>query len=279
LRQVANPSVGRVLQSQGSFARVIEPLAPAITPKSSEERDKITNNLIHAGFRWPSAIAVFYAVKVMIGVASPVLMYLSMPFINHYFSPERAFSSLTVLTMVIAASALGMFVPNFVLNRLVTKRQDAIQKGFPDALDLLVVAVEAGMGLSAAMERVGNELVISHPDLSDELRVVNAEVLAGIDRGVALRNLAKRTGVEEVQVFCGLISQTIKLGTGVADTLRIFAEEFRDRRIQRAEEQAAKIGLKLIFPLILCMLPAVFVVLVGPAGIILARVFRQMSGQ
>ena len=143
-------------------------------------------------------------------------------------------------------------------------------------LDLLVVCVESGLGLAAALQRVSDELGVSHPELAYELATVNAEVRVGVPREQALKNLAERTGLEDIRGLVGLLVQTMRFGTGVADALRVYSEEFRDKRTQKAEEMAAKMGTKLIFPLVLCMFPMFFVVAVGPAVIRIMDAFSQM---
>jgi tight adherence protein C len=167
-------------------------------------------------------------------------------------------------------------LPDMVLNVIRERRMKRLRVAFPDALDLLVVCVEAGLGLGPAIERVARELEISHPDLAHELALVNAEISAGVERPVALRNFARRCGLEDIQGLVGLLVQTIKFGTSVADALRVYSEEFRDKRMQRAEEQAAKIGTKMIFPLVFCMFPAFFIVMIGPAVIRFMEVFATM---
>lgn len=152
-----------------------------------------------------------------------------------------------------------------MLSKLVEKRKKSLRNGFPDALDLLVVCVESGLGLAAAIQRVADELDVSHPELAFELSTVNAEIRAGMPREKALRNLAERSGLQDIRGLVGLLVQTMKFGTSVSDALRVYAEEFRDKRMQRAEEQAAKMGTKLIFPLIFCMFPVFFIVAIGPA--------------
>jgi tight adherence protein C len=163
-----------------------------------------------------------------------------------------------------AAAFVGMVIPSKILGLIASKRQDTLRKGFPDALDLLVVSVEAGLGFNAALDRVSKELVISHPELAIELSTVNDEIRAGIDRPQALRNLYTRTGLEDIQGLTTLIAQSLRFGTSIADSLRVYSEEYRDRRMQKAEEQAAKIGTKLIFPLVLCIFPSFFLVMIGP---------------
>jgi tight adherence protein C len=158
----------------------------------------------------------------------------------------------------------------------VSTRIKKLRNGFPDALDLLVVCVESGLGLTQALQRVADEIIVSHSELGLELAVVNAEIGAGVDQVTALKNFAERTGLEDVRGLVSLLIQTLKFGTGVADSLRVYAFEFRDKRMQLAEEQAAKIGTKLIFPLILFMFPGFFVVALGPAIIRLMSVFGNV---
>jgi tight adherence protein C len=180
------------------------------------------------------------------------------------------------LVYVVAASGLGLLVPNVVLERLVENRVKKLRNGFPDALDMLVVCVEAGLGMSQAIQRVADELVVSHPELAQELALVNAEIRAGVDRVAALKHLAYRTGLDDIQGLVSLLVQTLRFGTSIAESLRVYSFEFRDKRMQKAEEQAAKIGTKMIFPLIVFLFPGFFVVAVGPAVIGLMSVFRSM---
>ena len=141
---------------------------------------------------------------------------------------------------------------------------------------MLVVCVEAGLGMSQAIQRVADELTVSHPELATELALVNAEIRAGVDRVVALKNLADRTGLDDIKGLVSLLVQTLRFGTSVAESLRVYSEEFRDRRMQRAEEEAAKMGTKLIFPLVLFMFPGFFVIAVGPAVVGLISVFSSL---
>ena len=148
-----------------------------------------------------------------------------------------------------------------------------LRHGFPDALDLLVVCVESGLGLGPALQRVADELGVSHPDLSFELATVTAEIRAGVQREAALKNLAERTGLSDIRGLVSLLVQSMRFGTSVADALRVYSDEFRDQRMQAAEEQAAKLSTKLIFPLILFMFPVFFIVAIGPAVLRLIDAF------
>ena len=174
------------------------------------------------------------------------------------------------------AAFIGVRLPDRVLEHVRQRRIKRLRNGLPDALDLLVVCVESGLGLAPAIERVARELEFSHPDLGQELSLVNAEMRAGVERPVALRNLANRSGVDDINGLVGLLVQTIRFGTSVAEALRVYSEEFRDKRMQKAEEQAAKIGTKMIFPLVLCLFPSFFIVAIGPAVLRIIAAFKQM---
>ena len=234
------------------------PVASYILPQKEMERDNVRRQLARAGFRSPQALQVYYATKTLLAVALPMLVV-----IGSRWLPEIETASAFTYAMV--AAGIGLMGPNVVLRKLVEKRIKGLRNGFPDALDLLVVCVEAGLGLAAAIQRVADEIDVSHPELAFELSTVSAEVRAGMPREQALRNLADRTGVPDIKGLVGLLVQTMRFGTSVSDALRVYSEEFRDKRMQRAEEQAAKMGTKLIFPLVLCMFPVFFIVAVGPA--------------
>jgi tight adherence protein C len=168
-----------------------------------------------------------------------------------------------------------MLAPNRWLELRVARRQKRLRDGFPESLDMLVICVEAGLGLTSAIARVAEELKFSQPDLASELAIVNAEMRAGVDREVALDNLNARTGLSEIRGLVSLLQQTLRFGTGIADSLRVYAAEFRDQRMQAAEERAGKIGTKLIFPLIFCEFPAFFVIAIGPAVMRIMEAFQR----
>ncbi len=185
-------------------------------------------------------------------------------------------STAEVTWYLVLAASVGLFGPNSVLNRLEEKRLKKLRDGFPDALDMLVVCVESGLGLSSAIQRVADEIGVSHPELAMEMAVVNAETRAGVDRTKALRNFADRTGLDDIRGLVSMLVQAMRFGTSVADALRVYSEEFRDKRMQKAEEEAAKIGTKLIFPLVLCLFPSFFTVAIGPAVLRLIDAFSRM---
>jgi tight adherence protein C len=165
------------------------------------------------------------------------------------------------------AAGIGYALPGFWLAHKTAQRQKQIQNGLPDALDLLIVCVEAGAGLDAAIVKASEELAISYPALADELRLITTETRAGKPRLEAFKNFASRTGVEDVRALVAMLVQTDKFGTSIAQALRTHAATSRTKRRQRAEERAAKLGVKLVFPLVFCLFPALYVVVLGPAVI------------
>lgn len=253
-----------------AFARWIEGAADHVLPKKTTERERVLRQLTHAGFRSPNALPVFYGIKTFLGVGLGLAAFIGMQWL-----PKLSMNM--IIFYALLAGGAGLLAPNVVLRRLVERRQRRLRNGFPDALDMLVICVEAGLGLTAAIQRVADELRFSHPELAAELALVNAEMRAGVEREAALRSLTERTGLDDIRGLVGLLVQTLRFGTSVADTLRVYSEEFRDKRMQKAEEQAAKIGTKLIFPLVFCLFPSFFVVAIGPAVIRIIDVFSQLS--
>jgi tight adherence protein C len=248
----------------------VGPVAAFVLPQAELERHGAMMQLSRAGFRSPMALQVFYFLKTMLAIVFPLIVLVA-----GNWMPRVETSS--VLTYAIFASGIGLIGPNFVLRRLLEKRMKALRNAFPDALDLLVVCVESGLGLAAAIQRVAQELEVSHPELAFELSTVNAEIRVGVPRERALKNLADRTGLEDIRGLVGLLVQTMRFGTGVADALRVYSEEFRDKRTQKAEEQAAKMGTKLVFPLVLFMFPIFFIVAIGPAVLRIIDAFSGMQ--
>lgn len=262
---VATPANGA--RRERAAARLV-PLGRWLLPGSKSERTRIAHLLFLAGYRNPNALGTFFGAKVVLAIALPFL----------WLGMSRALPMLTgtqVWFFAGCAALLGLLLPNQWLEKRVARRQKKLRDAFPDALDLLVICVEAGLGLTAAIERVALELKYSHSELAGELAVVNAEMRAGVDREAALHALTERTGLSEIRGLVGLLVQTLRFGTGIADTLRVYAAEFRDTRTQLAEERAAKIGTKLIFPLIFCEFPAFFAIAIGPAALRIIDVFQR----
>ena len=235
-----------------------------MAPRRTSEMSKLQQRLVAAGYRNTEALIVFSGVRVSLALL--LFAVLTMPVV---IRPN--------LGLGLAACATGYMLPTFVLARVAKRRQHRIRLALPDALDLLVVSVEAGLGLDQAIQRVAAELAFAHPDLCDELRLVNLELRAGKGRSEALHNLADRTGVDDLASLVSMLVQTDKFGTSVAQSLRVHSETLRTKRRQRAEEAAAKTGAKMVFPLVLCIFPAIWVVTIGPAAIKFIQVLGPMG--
>jgi tight adherence protein C len=248
---------------------LVNPLAKYVVPKAAAERDSTQAHLVQAGFRAPQALRNFYGLKIVFALGLPLVMLISSRWLP-------ALTTNMIIYGVLCAAFLGVRLPDTVLQHMRQRRIKRLRNGLPDALDLLVVCVESGLGLAPAIERVARELAFSHTDLAQELALVNVEMRAGVERPVALRNLAARSGVDDINGLVGLLVQTIRFGTSVAEALRVYSEEFRDKRMQKAEEQAAKIGTKMIFPLVFCLFPSFFIVAIGPAVLRIIAAFKQM---
>jgi tight adherence protein C len=181
--------------------------------------------------------------------------------------------------LLIGVTALGFILPRFILKRMIKDRQNRIRLGLPDALDLTVICVEAGLALDQALSRVGQDLHHAHADLSDEFHLVNLEMRAGKPRAEALRNLVERTGVDDIRSLVGTLIQTDRFGTSVAQALRVHSDSLRTERRQRAEEQAAKTTIKMVPPLVIFVLPSIIFVTIGPAVIELIRQLGPTAGR
>jgi tight adherence protein C len=253
-----------------AMADSLSNLAALITPRNERERMRVEGLLIHAGYRSANARTLYYGVKALLSILLPLLVLLASPLLPKLSTNQLMFYAA-------GAGYLGWIACSMWLDRQVAKRQRALRAGFPDALDLLVVCVESGLGLAPALQRVAEELAVSHPALADELALVNAEMRAGVERGQALKNMSDRTGLDDIRGLTSLLVQTMRFGTSIAEALRVYSEEFRDKRTQAAEEQAAKVGTKMIFPLVLCQFPSFFLVSVGPAIIGLIEVFSNFG--
>ena len=233
-------------------------------PQSTKEMGKLRQRLVQAGYRGPEALTIFLGIRV--GFALFCFAICMTPLLVR---PS--------LVMALSLLGIGYVIPGFVLARKAKRRQHRIRLSLADALDLLVVSVEAGLGLDQALARVGHELEFAYPDLSGELRLVSLELLAGTGRSEALRNLANRTGVDDLSALVAMLVQTDKFGTSVADSLRVFSDTLRTKRRQRAEEAAAKTGVKMVFPLVVCIFPAIWIVTIGPAAIKFIKVLMPVA--
>jgi len=235
-------------------------------PKSQAEASVVQQRLIRAGLRSESAPKMLYGAKVTVPL---ILCLLAM------VSGAGSFSPFLVYAM---ALGLGYLAPDFWLGRMIAKRQGQIRKGLPDVLDLLVICIEAGLSLDHATARTAEELEKIQPALSDELGVTVLEQRAGISRADAWKHLAERTGVESVRNLVTILIQSEKFGTSVAKTLRTHSDTLRTQRRQKVEELAAKTTVKLVFPLVFFIFPSLFLVTLGPAGILMAESFQKYFG-
>jgi tight adherence protein C len=238
-----------------------------VLPTSTKEMSRIRKRLIRAGFTSPSAAVIIAASEVVL----PVVLGLSA------FAVVGAGRGILAGTLL---AIVGYLIPGFVVGRIVTKRQQQIRNGLPDALDLVIVCVEAGLSLDQAILKASEELSLSHPALADELQQVTNEIRAGKPRMEAFHNFADRTRVDDVRALVAMLVQTDRFGTSIAQALRIHADTGRTMRRQRAEERAAKLGVKLVFPLVFCLFPAIYVVTLGPGAIRIIRILIQgLAGQ
>ncbi|MDP3053886.1 MAG: type II secretion system F family protein [Methylobacter sp.] len=231
------------------------------TPSDKSLLQRTATRLHYGGFHGRNSLLHYYATRMLLMVSLPLLALMATSFIP-------GIKSMVIVQALLVSIAIGYMAPSFILDKLISTRQKTIRRAFPDALDLLVVCSEAGLSLDAAIQKVTSELSISQPILADELDIVIAETRAGIDRHKALQKLVERTGVDDIKGLVAALSQSMRFGTSIVETLKVYSEELRDKRTQAAEAVAAKIGTKLIFPLAMCLLPAFLIVVMAPAIII-----------
>jgi len=269
--QQADPARERRASAATKVMQKVAPYAvKPVMPKSDEEMSVLRIKLANAGFRRDSAPVLFLASKTLLGIGVAGLTLILAWGSGH--TPSHIFGLTTFL------GGLAFMLPNLWLWLAMKQRAEKIRLGLPDSLDLMVVSVEAGLGLDAAMQRVGQEMRTVHPELSEELTIATLETQMGVPRAEALENMARRTGVPEVRSLVALITQAEKFGTSVAKALRNQADSIRAKRRQAAEEKAQKTTVKLMLPLILFIFPAIFVVLAGPAGLRLVRTLMNTEG-
>jgi len=241
-------------------------------PVSPQDAQTARRQLVAAGYRGESAVAMLYGIKLLLAIVLGVVVLVC----------RNSMVANPVLRMVlpVAAAGAGWALPGFLLERKVSRRQERLRLSLPDALDLMVVSVEAGLGLDQAMMNVGRELSMAHPELSEELGLVNLEIRAGKRRGEALRNLGQRTGEPELRKLTAILIQSDRFGTSMAEALRTHSDFMRVRRRQDAEERAAKVGVKLVFPIFFFILPSMLVVAAGPGLLqVFKYLFPMMRGQ
>ena len=268
----ANIVVERSARWRERLASVIQPLAKLSLPTEGWEGSAIRIAFINAGWRHPSAPTIFFGIKTMLALGFPLIALT--------LSGEGLLASgvSRILFVLISASAVGYYLPNIFLRYKIADRQREIFESFPDALDLLIICVESGLGLDQAIGKVAAEIDIKSKVLAQELQLVLMELRSGFSRETALRHLALRTGIEEIDLLVAMMIQADRFGTSMGDSLRVHADNLRTKRRQRAEEAAAKIAVKLLMPLIFMIFPTLMLVLVGPAMIQIYRVLLPSLG-
>ncbi len=268
-RKLAQISTGERVQRASANEKMmnsLESLAPLTSSKNEKERQSVRVLLMHAGFHQKNALSLFYSIKsltTIIGLLVALALYVSLPMSNKLY------------IYMAACAFLGLILPDIILKKMVTKRQNRIRSGVADMLDLLVVCTESGLGFNASLRRVANEMVISHPDLADELDTVCVKIQAGKSMPDSLREMIVRTGLDEFMGLVSMLSHASRVGGSLVDSLREYTEDYRDKRQQAAEEIAAKIPVKMMFPMVLFIWPCFFIVAIGPSLITLSEAFSK----
>jgi tight adherence protein C len=247
--------------------RIASPLNRLLPPSAAEAK-KLQKQLMHAGFRSANAPIMYRAIQLVSMAGCPALVALGCALLRR--PPTNA------LIWILLGFTIGFFLPRFALRRMISSRQQLVRWGLADALDLMVISIEAGLGLNAAMMKVSSELKEVHPDISDEFELANLEIRVGRDRDEALRNLAERTGVDDLRSLVAMLIQTDRFGTSIAKAIRAFSDSLRTKRRQRAEQAAQKAAVKLLFPLACFLFPTLFIAILGPAALQLIDTLGKM---
>ena len=275
LKQLGTPVIGGGVASDGVIEDGGEPEASTIVsvlhqigsrvPSSEADITTLRGNLIRAGFRSENAVAVFFGCRIF-----TTFLMLVISLAIEVRMPENTAMR---IAMLVSGCAAGWILPGFFLEKRIAKRQEIIRLSLPDALDLMVVSVEAGLGLDQAIQHVARELQVSHPELSEEMQLVTLEMRAGKRRSEALRNFAERTGEPEVRKLMAILIQNDRFGTSMGESLRNHSDFMRTQRRQQAEERAGKVGVKLVFPIFFFILPSMLIVAAGPG---LLQIFKYL---
>lgn len=272
LKQLSEGSQGRaqVIEKKRdslTFAQILKQIGDLL-PVSPRDAKVVRRNMIAAGIRSENATQIYYGIKILLSILGLVGALIGRGHLG---------DGMPKTVLPIAGCGLGFILPGFLLGKMMDKRNLTIRLALPDVLDLLVVCTEAGCGLDQAIVNVSRELKLVHPAMSEELAIVNMEIMAGTSRADALRHLAKRCGEEEIKKLVALLVQTDRFGTSISDSLRTQSDYLRIRRRQEAEEQAGKVGVKLVFPIFFFCMPALLVVTAGPGVLGLVRDLAAVS--
>lgn len=268
LRSIGRPLPGAWEATTGwlsTLGQRVQMILGAWMPRSFREehwqQSPLRVRCVQAGYRDFSSALIYVGSKIVLAIGLPVIAMLGVSLL------ASALGKLAIAALLLVTFGIGFFIPDVVLRSLIARRQRQLFEAFPDALDLIRICVEAGLGLDAAIQRIGYEFKRSAPALADEFTLVSLELRAGADRPEALRHLAQRTGLKEINAFVTMLIQADRFGTGIAESIRIHADQLRLSRRLKAEEIAATISTRLLFPLIFCIFPALLLVLMGPAGL------------
>lgn len=253
-------------------AKVAQPFSRLSLPEEGWEKSSLRTRFMNAGWRNPAAATLYFASKSVLALLFPGAVALMLAVSGTPIPGQR------LLMVLLVMAAIGYYLPNVILRQIASRRQREIFETIPDALDLLTVCVEAGLSLERALIKVAGEIHIKSVTLAQELQLVLMEMRAGFTKEKALRNFALRSGVEDVDTLVAMLIQSERFGTSMGDSLRVHSDNLRTKRRMAAEETAAKIGLKLLFPLIFFIFPTLLMVLLGPAGIQIARTLPAMTG-
>jgi tight adherence protein C len=269
LQAMSNPT-GKSQWTE-SVVKIVGPFAQLSAPPIDGEASPLRVKFLNAGIRHPDAHLIFFGSKTLLPLALAGLAFIVLRASNQT-------SGLSLVMYLAVAALIGCYLPNFVLYLMTRSRKREIFENFPDAADLMLVCVEAGLGLDAGLVKVTDEIRMKSIALAEELHWTNLEMRAGGTREKSLRNLAMRTGVEEIGIFATMLTQADKFGTSIGESLRVFSDDLRHKRQVRAEEIAAKIPTKMLIPLVLCIFPSILMVILGPAAIQIIRTLGPMFG-
>ncbi len=247
--------------------RLASPLSKLVPPSAAEAK-KLQKQLMQAGFRSPSAPVVFRGMQLLALAGFPAMVAFACALL------ARPLTS--AMLWILLGFVVGFFLPRYALRRMIRSRQQLVRWGLADALDLMVISIEAGLGLNAAMIKVSSELKDVHPDICDEFELANLEIRVGREREEALRNLGERTGVDDLHSLVAMLIQTDRFGTSIARAIRAFSDSLRTKRRQRAEQAAQKAAVKLLFPLACFLFPTLFIAILGPAALTLIDTLAKL---
>jgi tight adherence protein C len=250
------------------FVNLLKMAGEANKPYSAKRLSIVRHNLVKAGYRGLDAPVIFFGIKLYVAILVPAL-YAVLRSLAMHALPATVF-------LFVLLAVIGFYTPDIWVRIHIRHRQQKVFEGFPDALDLLVVCVEAGLGLDAAIHKVGEEIELTNRVLSEEFKLLDLGLRAGQSRQLALLNLSRRVDVDEVNNFVSLLTQTEQFGTSIAQALRVHADGMRLKRQQMAEEKAGKLPVKLLFPLLFFIFPSLFLIILGPGIIRLMKVFMQI---